>query len=204
MSFAAVIVAAGSGQRFGGAKHLMEIDGTPLWKLCERVLTEAGAESVVVVGDVPGGIQGGDRRRDSVAAGIRTVADSEFVLVHDAARPLATVALIERVVARLTVGDVDGVIPVIPVRDALKHVLDGMVAASVDRSNMAAVQTPQGFVTRSLVQAHAHSSEDAADDAELIERWGGTVATVQGDATNVKITYPEDLALARAMWSGRT
>ncbi|MBT8208377.1 MAG: 2-C-methyl-D-erythritol 4-phosphate cytidylyltransferase, partial [Acidimicrobiia bacterium] len=96
------------------------------------------------------------------------------------------------------------VVPIVPVRDALKHVAGDMIAASVDRSNMAAVQTPQGFMTRSLLLAHEHSSEDAADDAELIERWGGTVATVQGDATNVKITYPEDLLLVRALWSARS
>lgn len=203
MSFNAVVVAAGIGERFGGAKHLVEIDGVPLWQICRNTLLAAGAGHVMLVGDVPGGIPGGERRRDSAAAGVRAVPESEFVLVHDAARPLVTVDLVWRVVERLEQRDVDGVVPALPVRDALKQVEGDSVETTVDRRRLVTVQTPQGFVTESLANSYRHSINDAVDDAELVQRWGGTVVTVEGEPTNVKITYPSDLELAQAIWQSR-
>lgn len=199
MSIWAVLVAAGSGTRFGGHKQLTMLGDRPLWQWSLAALHDAGLDNVVVVGPVPGGIPGGPRRRDSVAAGLAQVPPTtEHVVVHDAARPLAGPDLVRRVVERLLVDDADGVIPVVPVTDTLKRIEDHTVVATVDRASLAAVQTPQGFRARSLRRAHDEIEGDATDDAALIEAWGGTVVTVAGDAHNLKVTFPDDLAVAQA------
>ena len=174
------------------------LSGRPLWERARDALIEGGVASVVVVG--PGGIPGGARRRDSVAAGLAALpVDAEIVLVHDAARPLATPALCRRVLERLVAGGVDGVVPAIPVRDTLKRVEADWVVGTVDRSGLVAIQTPQGFVLESLRAAHAADDDDASDDALLVERWGGAVAVVPGEETNLKITFPADLAVAEGL-----
>lgn len=163
-------------------------------------MLETGVDDVVVVGPVAGGIPGGARRRDSVAEGLKHVPeDATYVLVHDAARPLASVELTRRVIDRLVMGDADGVIPVVEMRDTLKQVEEHMVTATVDRSRLATAQTPQGFLAGSLRSAHDEIGGDVTDDASLVEEWGGTVVTVAGDPHNLKITYPDDLAVARAL-----
>lgn len=200
MTFCAIVVAAGSGTRFGAPKHAALLDGRPLWEFGRSALVDAGASSVVVVGDVAGGVAGGPRRRDSVAAGLAALpGDCEFVLVHDAARPLATPSLSRTVFERLTVGDADAVVPTLDIADAIKRIDDRGTVVSVDRAGLQAVQTPQGFAVESLRAAHAAVEGDAADDAELIERWGGTVVTVPGERTNLKITYPTDLVVATSL-----
>lgn len=197
-----IVVAAGRGERFGRPKHLEVIAGLPLWVRARDALIAAGVAGVVVVGDVPDGVPGGARRRDSVRRGLDALPPGTgHVLVHDAARPLADPALGVRVVRRLLVGDVDGVVPVVPIRDTLKRVADDRIVETVHRAGMSATQTPQGFVVASLIAAHEASDEDAGDDAELVERWGGSVATVPGDEANLKITFPEDLRVAEALLS---
>jgi len=104
---------------------------------------------------------------------------------------------------RLGLGDVDAVVPAVPVRDTVKVVVDGRVVRTVDRSRLVAVQTPQGFRADVLRAAHAAGDRDATDDAALVEAIGGTVVTVPGDPTNLKITYPEDLLLAEAVLAMR-
>jgi len=193
-----VVVAAGSGERFGAPKGPVVLGGRLLWERARDTLLEGGVASVVVVG--PGGIPGGARRRDSVAIGLAALpADAEIVLVHDAARPLATPALCRRVLERLAAGGVDGVVPGIPVRDTLKRVDADRVVGTVDRAGLVAIQTPQGFVVESLRAAHAANDDDASDDAVLVERWGGAVAMVPGEEANLKITFPADLALAEGL-----
>ncbi len=200
MTIYGILVAAGRGERFGGPKHLVEIGGMPMWERARDALVHGGVGELVIVGDVPGGIEGGKRRRDSVAAGLAVLPKSaSFVLVHDAARPLATSDLVRRVIDRLLSGGVDAVVPVIPVRDTLKRVGDGWVLGTVERSGISVAQTPQGFKATVLRSAHAASDEDASDDAALVERLGGSVATVEGEASNVKITFPGDVALAEAL-----
>ncbi len=204
MTFWAIVVAAGSGSRFGAPKHTAIIAGRPLWELASAILSEAGAASVVVVGEVAGGVAGGARRRDSVAAGLAEIPlDVEFVLVHDAARPLATVDLALRVASRIGEGDADAVIPGIEVTDAIKHLDPGGRVVSVDRAPLRAVQTPQGFRAASLRAAHEAVDGDAADDAELIEQWGGTVVMIDGEPSNLKITYEGDLAVAEVLLGAR-
>jgi 2-C-methyl-D-erythritol 4-phosphate cytidylyltransferase len=197
-----IVVAAGSGSRFGGPKHEVVLSGRPLWSWAQAALRSGGVDDVVLVGDVPGGIRGGSRRRDSVAAGLEKVPDDvAYTLVHDAARPLASKELVHHVIDRLVEGDIDAVIPAVPVRDTLKRVAGARVIATVDRSSLVAVQTPQGFRTEALRAAHQGSSDDVTDDAALIEQEGGSVVTIVGDPRNIKVTYPEDLIVAEALVS---
>lgn len=200
-TFAAIVVAAGSGQRFGGPKHELELGGVPLWLRCRNALSAAGVSEIVVVGDVPGGVPGGARRRDSVRSGLSALSgDPDWVLVHDAARPLLTTALIESIIAAASRGDVDAVVPGTPLTDTVKRIDGDVVRHTVDRAHLIAVQTPQAFRTASLLAAHdANPDDEATDDAALIERHGGTVVWVEGDRRNIKITYPGDLDIAEAL-----
>ncbi|MGI9528251.1 MAG: IspD/TarI family cytidylyltransferase [Acidimicrobiia bacterium] len=198
VTFAAVIVAAGQGTRFGKPKHTLTIDGVPLWQRCANTFGEAGVTSVVVVGDVPGGIPGGERRRDSVLNGVRAVPHADWVLIHDAARALVTPDLVTSIMDRARSTASCGVIPGIPVTDTIKRVEGGQVAETLDRSSLIAVQTPQAFQRDALVEAHeADLSLDATDDAALVEQRFGTVDVVPGDPENIKITFPSDLEQAR-------
>lgn len=205
MKTAAVIVAAGSGTRFGQPKHELILDGTELWQRAVDVFGAAGVDSVVVVGDVPGGVPGGSRRRDSVASGLSAVpVGTEWVLVHDAARPLITKDLVERILDRASAGDVDGVIPAIPLTDTTKRVDGESVLETIDRSSLISVQTPQAFRLSVLRDAHEGDQFDATDDAAMVERNGGSVVHVMGDPMNIKITFPDDLAIARSFLSARS
>lgn len=196
-------MAAGSGTRFGGQKHNLELHGVPLWKWAQRALIRGGVGELVIVGDLGGAVPGGNRRQDSVAAGLAQIPDEDaLVLVHDAARPLLKPELVQRVVARLLIGDVGGVVPAVPVRDTIKRVEHEQVIGTVDRRDLVAVQTPQGFDIGTLRAAHAASTIEATDDASMVEAIGGTIAVVDGDPMNLKVTYPEDLLLIEALRSG--
>lgn len=198
----AVLVAAGVGRRFGRPKHSAQLGGRELWRWGRDALEAGGIDRIVLVGDMEGAVAGGSRRQDSVAAGLATFEPApKYVLVHDAARPLANAALVRRVVDRLLTGDVDGVVPVIPVRDTIKVVRDGRITETAERSAIAAAQTPQGFRFRSLHRAHQTVPQDVTDDAAMIEAIGGSVAVVDGSPDNLKVTYPADLAVAEALLS---
>ena len=200
MTVHGVLVAAGRGDRFGGPKQAALLRGRPIWEWSRDALLHGGVGEVILVGDLPGGVPGGPRRRDSVRAGLDALPPgASHVLVHDAARPLATPELVRRVIDRLLSGGVDAVVPVVPVRDTLKRVGDGWVVATVERRGLAGAQTPQGFRLEVLRAAHLATDEDVGDDAALVERIGGSVATVEGEAANLKVTYPGDLALAEAL-----
>ena len=204
MSVWAVVVAAGSGRRFGGFKqyellgHRMVVDwavaaartvadGVVLVVPPERL--RAGAERVDVV------VAGGATRSASVRAGLAAVArDAGIVVVHDAARPLASPALFASVVAAVRAG-ADGAVPGVPLSDTVKRVRDGLVVATLDRDELVAVQTPQAFAASTLRRAHAGGSEATAD-AALVEAAGGSVTVVPGDPANVKLTAVDDLAHA--------
>lgn len=199
----AIVVAAGAGTRFGGPKHAMDLQGKPLWIWGRDTLFAAGISHVITVGPVPGGIPGGNRRRDSVAAGLAEIpSDVDFVIVHDATRPLASKEMVEKLIATLLTRDVDGVVPAVPVRDTLKEVDDNdVVATTVLRDHLVAVQTPQGFSAAALRKAHETVDGDASDDASMVEASGGRVVVIAGDPRNLKVTYPEDLAVVRALVS---
>lgn len=200
MSFWGVVVAAGAATRYGSPKQTAQLGDAPLWQWAQRVLVAGGAAGVVLVGDVPEGLPGGDRRRDSVAIGLAAVpSDVEFVLVHDAARPLASESLVRAISIRLEQGDADGVVPVVPIRDTVKRVSAERIIETVDRTELVLVQTPQGFVAEALRKAHASVEGDAPDDAYLVERAGGRVVSVPGEVSNLKITFPKDLIVAEGL-----
>ncbi|MBA3744975.1 2-C-methyl-D-erythritol 4-phosphate cytidylyltransferase, partial [Sporichthya sp.] len=125
------------------------------------------------------------------------------VLVHDAARPLVPVELVDAVAAAVRAG-AEAVIPALPVADTIKQVEGGLVVATPDRSGLAAVQTPQGFSREVLEKAHAAATGDTAtDDAGLVERLGLPVRTVPGSEEAFKVTRPVDLLLAEAILARR-
>lgn len=143
-------------------------------------------------------VDGGARRSDSVRNGLEAVpAAAEIVVVHDAARPLASPDLFQAVVAAVAAG-ADAAVPVLPVVDTLKRVRDDEVVETVDRSDLVAVQTPQAFRAEVLRRAHERGA-DATDDAALVEVSGGTVRVVPGDQRNVKLTTAVDLEVAAAL-----
>lgn len=198
MSTWVILLAAGSGTRFGGRKQDELVGGKPLWRWSYDALMAAGPEGIVIVGDgldtdIPT-VTGGPRRQDSVAAGLAAIPEScQYVLVHDAARPAVSTELVTSVRERLKLGDVDGVIPALPVTDTIKRLEAGLVVETLDRSSLVTVQTPQAFRADALRQAHAQIREDVTDDASMLEKAGMSVSTVAGDERNLKVTYPNDL-----------
>lgn len=141
-------------------------------------------------------VRGGAERSDSVRAGLHAVPDVDLVLVHDAARALTPPRLFVDVVAALRDGE-RAVVPGLPVADTLKRVdAHGRVLDTPDRSELRAVQTPQGFDAALLRDAHSGGG-DATDDAGLVEAMGVPVTVVPGDPLAFKVTTPFDLAIAR-------
>lgn len=202
----AVVVAGGSGTRFGSPKQLAPLGPARVIDHAVAALAPHVAGVVVVVpadlvdAGLPGDVvvPGGDNRSESVRRGLAAVpADVELVLVHDAARPLVARPVVERVLHALRSG-ADGVVPVVPVTDSLRTV-EGQ---PVDRDRFVAVQTPQGFRCSVLRAAHAEGGE-ASDDATLVDHRGGRVVHVEGDPGNLKITVPTDLALAEVLLHDR-
>jgi 2-C-methyl-D-erythritol 4-phosphate cytidylyltransferase len=143
-------------------------------------------------------VEGAETRQGSVSAGLEHV-ETERVVVHDAARPLATPAMVLSVLRALD--DADGAVTAVPVDDTLKRAHDGVVESTVSRSELWVSQTPQAFTTDVLKRAHALAVEEsfvASDDAELVERYGGSVTVVPGSRSNIKITFADDFKLAEA------
>jgi 2-C-methyl-D-erythritol 4-phosphate cytidylyltransferase len=147
-------------------------------------------------------VAGGSTRSESVRAGLGSIpADAEVVVVHDAARPLASVALFAAVLDAVVAG-ADGAIPGLPLTDTVKQVDSDVVVATLDRSTLVTVQTPQAFRATALRAAHGNGA-DATDDAALLERAGCRVVVVDGEATNLKITDPSDLEAAEQFLAAR-
>jgi 2-C-methyl-D-erythritol 4-phosphate cytidylyltransferase len=193
-----IVVAAGGGSRFGGRKQFEPLLGRRVldWSLAAARAVCDGVVAVLPADcQEPGSWPGGATRSESVRAGLAAVpAWAEVVVVHDAARPLAGPELFEAVVAAVRAG-ADAAIPVVPVTDTVKRVRGDRVVATVDRSGLVAVQTPQAFRADVLRAAHAEAPE-ATDDAALVEARGGIVVAVPGDRRNLKLTSPDDLAVA--------
>lgn len=210
-----MVVAAGSGQRFGGPKQFADLHGRPLvaWSVAAaRTVAEgvvlvlpAGQGPLVPPSGVPAAgvdavVAGGATRSDSVRAGLAAVPETaEVVVVHDAARPLATAALFAEVVRVVRAPDgPDGAIPGLPVSDTVKRVTGDRVGQTVPRDELVAVQTPQAFRAPALRRAH-QGEPSATDDAALLEALGLEVRVVAGEPWNIKVTTVGDLAVAAAL-----
>ena len=206
------MVAGGSGQRFGRMKQFALLAERPVVEWAVAACRPSAAGVVLVLprdaaADVAHGadvvVEGGATRAESVRLGLAAVPhDAEVIVVHDAARPLASDALFRAVIAAVSSGEAGGAIPGVPVSDTIKMV-DGThtVTQTLDRSSLVAVQTPQAFGAALLRRAHAEGGE-ATDDAALVEALGATVRVVPGDPRNLKITTPADLGTAERLLRG--
>jgi 2-C-methyl-D-erythritol 4-phosphate cytidylyltransferase len=215
----AILAAAGSGERLGAGvpKAFVEAAGRPLleWSLAAIDAAESIGEILVTMPsgregtlEWPGAreVPGGPSRSESVANAVEHVR-GEIVLVHDAARPLATPALFDAIVAELEADPAaDAVIAATPVTDTTKEVLrDREVHRTLDRSSLWSIQTPQGFRTKALRAALASTEllAQASDDAMLVERTGGRVLVHEASPENLKVTTPLDLKVATELLAGR-
>ncbi len=226
----AIVLAAGRSTRMGGVDKIWtELGGAPLIAHALRAMAETpGVEMIVAVapqerhaaiaGLLDGWdvnvrcVTGGARRQDSVAAGIAAAPDASWYLVHDGARALVTTGLAARVLSAARAHG--AAVPGLPVADTVKRVGIGTertpgaddiehVIETVERTALRAIQTPQAFRGDLLRRAHAEVREDATDDAGMVERLGLPVVVVSGDAMNVKVTTPADLAVARVLLAHR-
>lgn len=200
--FGVILVAAGSGERFGRPKAHVELGGLSLLERSARAFADFPARVAVLrqPATLEGWtvVTGGARRRDSVANGLAALPDDvEIVLVHDAARPLVPADVVERVVEAARRHGC--VIPAIPIPDTIKRVTGDRVVETLDRSTLVAVQTPQAFHRDLLGRALESFADDATDEAGLVERLNEPVHVVAGDPRNIKITHPADLAVAAAL-----
>jgi 2-C-methyl-D-erythritol 4-phosphate cytidylyltransferase len=221
-----IVVAGGSGRRFGSLKQYAELGGR---RVVDLAVDAAHSISDGVVLVVPAddaaaerGVAGGPTRTASVRNGLAAVPDeADIVLVHDAARPFASADLFRAVVDAVRAG-ADGAIPGLPVTDTVKtievvetsslemdasyvasHMAIPRVVSTPDRATLVSVQTPQAF-RASILRSAYESSLDATDDAVLVEAAGGTVVVVPGEVDNRKITHPDDLEWARDVLARRS
>jgi 2-C-methyl-D-erythritol 4-phosphate cytidylyltransferase len=215
----AVIVAAGKSQRMGEIDKLFALlGGKPLLvrttqpfqqcplidqvvvvvsgekeELCRRLVS---GEEWSKVSDV---CLGGRRRQDSVAAGLKHLRDCQWVVIHDGARPFVTVDLIERGLEAAR--ETGAAVAAVPVKDTIKVSGDDrIVHQTPPRQNLWAIQTPQVFLIDIITEAYKKANGDVTDDASLVEQLGYKVKLYMGAYDNIKITTPEDLALAEVLW----
>ena len=209
----ALLVAAGSGERLGAGrpKAFVVLAGRPMLEWSLDALRAAGMEDIVVALPpgvaAPGGclgVAGGETRSESVRAAL-AVAPPGDVVVHDAARPLVTPDHFRAALAALA--DADCAVAAARVTDTVKEAgQDRLVVATLDRSRLWAIQTPQAFRREALERALEAGDEvlaQATDDAWLVERTGGTVRVVESTPANLKVTTPHDLAIAEHLLADR-
>lgn len=225
MRAAVVVPAAGAGRRMGGAhKPSLTLAGEPLLLHTLRPFL-AFPEIVQVIVALPAAlvaappswlaaldarvqvVAGGAERGDSVRAALAaTLPDVDVVLVHDAARPLVTRAIIERALAAAGAGR--SVVAAVPLTDTVQQIDDaGVIVTTPDRSRLRAAQTPQAFPRAVLIDAYARAAAEGAaatDDAALVARCGVPVEVIEGDVANLKVTTPADLVLAEALLARRS
>jgi 2-C-methyl-D-erythritol 4-phosphate cytidylyltransferase/2-C-methyl-D-erythritol 2,4-cyclodiphosphate synthase len=221
MQCVALLMAAGSGSRFGAAqpKQYLPLAGRAVLRhAAEALLRDGGVDAVLPVSapeataelaqlleglpTLPP-VAGGATRQASVRAGLEALAANPpaFVLVHDAARPVVPPGTVAALLAAL--GTHAGAIPAQPVSDTLKRGEAGRIIATVPRAGLFRAQTPQAFRFDALLAAHRAAAEDATDDAQLLEASGEGVALVPGHESNIKITWPEDLSRVEATMLAR-
>ena len=207
MRIAAILVAAGSGSRFGTGtpKQFLLLAGKPVVRHAAEALAAhvthlqpvgaaAPIQAALVGLDHLPTVPGGVTRQDSVRAGLEALVPHapDIVLVHDAARPYIPPGTIPALLAALE--ETPGAIPALPVADTLKRALNGVIVETVPREALFRAQTPQAFRFHPLLDAHRAGIQGATDDASLLEAAGLAVTIVPGAEDNIKLTYPEDLA----------
>jgi 2-C-methyl-D-erythritol 4-phosphate cytidylyltransferase len=225
----AIVPAAGLGRRMGGQKKTyLALAGLPVLTHTLRALEACAAITAIIVVTTPGdeefclreviepaGIRkvtavlpGGKTRQDSVAIGLASVPaiaeTASVVIVHDGARPLVTIDIIERTIAAAETKG--AAIAAVRVKDSIKEVSEGVVTKTLARDTLYAVQTPQAFDRELLRRAHKRASEDGfigTDEASLVERLGVEITVVEGSYENIKITTPEDLLVAESILKKR-
>ncbi len=208
----ALLVAAGSGERLGAGrpKAFVVLAGRPMIDWSLDALRAAGIDEIVVAAP-PGHeiagcvtVPGGTTRSESVRAALAAAPPGD-VVVHDAARPLVTPEHFQQALAALA--DADCAVAAAPVTDTVKEAgPDRLVVATLDRSRLWAIQTPQAFRREALERALAVSGDvlaQATDDAWLVERTGGTVRVIESTPANLKVTTPHDLAIAEHLLADR-
>jgi 2-C-methyl-D-erythritol 4-phosphate cytidylyltransferase len=218
----AVLAAAGRGERLGSdrPKAFARLGGRPLLAESLERLEESGWIDAIVIAAPPdweepsilvaeeiaatkvsSAVTGGESRSESVRLALEEVpAEAAVVLVHDAARPLLSEEVIERVLAPLSEGW-DGVVPAVPLADTVKRVEGDRVVETLPRDDLVAVQTPQAFLADTLRRAVSGDVSSATDCASLVEAQGGRVKVVEGDPRLLKVTDANDLALVES-WLG--
>jgi 2-C-methyl-D-erythritol 4-phosphate cytidylyltransferase/2-C-methyl-D-erythritol 2,4-cyclodiphosphate synthase len=210
---AAIIAGAGMGHRLGAnlPKALLSIEGITLVERAFAALSRVVDEIVITapagyeesfrafVGESAIVVTGGLARSDSVRIALNAISPSvTHILVHDAARALASSQLAQRVLDQLRAGE-SAVIPALPLVDTVKEVdSQGYVSQTPERSRLRAIQTPQGFERSVLLRAH-EAGEDATDDAALVEALGVRVKVIEGEERALKITHPEDIGRALSL-----
>jgi 2-C-methyl-D-erythritol 4-phosphate cytidylyltransferase len=219
--YAAVVVAAGIGQRMGADKAFMELCGKPLiaWPVDTFQACEAISEIVLVLhknkldagrelmkkhkwSKISGICAGGELRQDSVRNGILSISKSDWVLVHDGARPFLTGKLIDDGIKAAE--ETGAAVCCTDVKDTIKLVDDNeIVTQTLNRNRLRAVQTPQVFRLDLLKKAYELISSEVTDDAGIVEKAGYRVKLYPGDYGNIKVTTPEDLLLAEIIAKGR-
>ena len=221
MSVWAVLAAAGRGERLEAdrPKAFAQLDGRPLLaESLQRLEASAWIDSIVVVappgweepvillaeelgaGKVVASVAGGESRAASVRIGVAEVADdAAVILVHDAARPLVSDLVVERLIGALNEGW-DGAVPGLALPDTVKRVRDSAVVETLPRDELRGVQTPQAFVA-TLLRAAVAGGDEATDCSSLVEARGGRVTVVEGDPRLLKVTTAHDLALVES-WLG--
>jgi 2-C-methyl-D-erythritol 4-phosphate cytidylyltransferase len=225
MTAAAIIVAAGMGQRFGDAgKSFVPVLGEPMaaWSIQAAAAAASIEEIILVCGEHSHAaanaliersqlgkpiklVLGGARRQDSALAGMRATSDDvDIIAIHDAARPLVTSTLFDAAVA--TAKSHGAAIVAIPVSDTIKRVTGGQVVETIPRDELMSVQTPQAFQKALLLDAFAiaeRASFSVTDEASLVEREGGAVWVVPGLPENLKVTYAGDIVVVEALLRAR-
>lgn len=215
MSIWVLVLAAGSGSRFGGSKQFAPLGDRRVIDWSLTVAREVADGVIVVLNeddmgvaptlDADSVVNGGPTRSSSTKAGLQALpADTEIVLVHDAARPLASRSLYESVIGAVREG-ADAAVPGVPVSDTVKRVtgapspgVEVEIKETLDREQLVAVQTPQAFSAPALRRAYERDPE-ATDDAAVVEQMGGHAVVVLGERANLKLTLPEDLLVLEAL-----
>lgn len=222
---AAIVAGAGRGERIGKreGKLFLELAGIPVIarsllnleavpEIEEVVLAVNGEDLDRAEGDliktyglekITRVVEGGEFRQESVFKALRAMSSQpEIIIVHDGARPLAAPALFKRTIRALQDSDCEGVITAMPVIDTIKEVEGGWVIRTPERRRLWSVQTPECFRSFALINAHEKANQEgvwATDDAALLERYRYRVRVVEGELTNLKITFPSDLIVAEAL-----